>query len=141
MKFTNLCFFVIMQIPMALHAGLFGASSYEECVLENLKNAKTDVAVNTVHAMCSTKFSKEKSSKENGVKICKLYWNGWELKVNDKVMENNKFTIYEFGKNDLKTLEITLPNEMFKNNSNKEKAAEGFYNEHAYEVRRLCSLK
>ena len=141
MRLTNLCFFAIMQVPMAVHAGLFGASSYEECVLENIKNAQTDVAVNTVHEMCRAKFSKQKSSKENGIKICKLYWNGWELKVEDKIFEHNKFTVYMFAMNDVKNLEITLPNEMFENTSNKEKAAEVFLNKRIYEVKRLCSFK
>ena len=70
-----------------VYAGIFGATSYEECVLDNIKNAQTNDAVNTVHAMCSAKFSKDKNAKDEGVKICKLYWNGWELKSLDKTLE------------------------------------------------------
>ena len=81
-------------MPASVDAALFGPSTYEECVLENLKNAKTNDAVVTVHAMCKAKFQKEKSSKDAGIKICKLYWNGWDLVLGDKSNDKNKFILW-----------------------------------------------
>lgn len=37
-------------------AGLFGPSNYDDCVLEGVKNAKTDAAVNAVRSACYNKF-------------------------------------------------------------------------------------
>ena len=54
------------------HAGLLGPSNYEDCVLENLKNAKTDLAVQTVYAMCSEKYQ----SSEKTIEDCSVTWNG-----------------------------------------------------------------
>lgn len=38
------------------HAGLFGPSNFDDCVLEGVKNAKTDTAVNAVMMACANKF-------------------------------------------------------------------------------------
>lgn len=38
------------------HAGLLGPSTYEDCVLEGVKTAKTKEAVGAVYAMCKRKF-------------------------------------------------------------------------------------
>jgi len=43
-------------------AGIFGPSNFEECVLENLKNAKNELAVRAVYAMCGDKFDKPSKS-------------------------------------------------------------------------------
>ena len=37
-------------------AALFGPSNYDDCVLEGVKNAKTDAAVNAVMMSCYNKF-------------------------------------------------------------------------------------
>lgn len=37
-------------------AGLFGPSNYDDCVLEGVKNAKTDAAVSAVISACTNKF-------------------------------------------------------------------------------------
>lgn len=54
------------------HAGLLGPSNYEDCVLENLKNAKTDLAVRTVYGICREKYQNSKKTIED----CSVTWNG-----------------------------------------------------------------
>lgn len=136
--------YILLSIPLLFPAisiaGLFGATTYEECVLDNIKNAQTNDAVNTVHAMCSAKFSKDKNAKEEGVKICKLYWNGWELKSLDKPLEKNKFFTFDIARYEVKALEISLPKEMV-NTPKREDFGTKFFNEHINEVMRLCSFK
>ena len=51
---------LLFLLPVSLsHAGLFGPSNYEECVLENVKTAQTDRAVSAVMLMCQDKFPKK----------------------------------------------------------------------------------
>jgi hypothetical protein len=82
------------------HAGLFGPSNYEECVLENVKTAQTNRAVSVVMRMCQDKFPQKvipvlpKLSK--GIKsdlVCTTNFKPdlWNLSVdviNKKVMVN-----------------------------------------------------
>ena len=84
------------------HAGLFGPSNYEECVLENVKTAQTDRAVSAVMLMCQEKFPEKvipvlpKLSK--GIKsdlVCtSIHWQEpWNLSVdvrNKKVVLRKK---------------------------------------------------
>lgn len=68
------------------HAGLLGPSNYEDCVLENLKNAKTDLAVQTVYSICKQKFP-DKTTKNNQNEVpqeCLLFWNGLKTTVLSK---------------------------------------------------------
>ncbi len=60
MKIT--IFFLALSLSSPLFAQLFGPSNYEDCVLRGIKDAKTDSAVATLHAMCNRKFSTPKSS-------------------------------------------------------------------------------
>ena len=48
---------LLFLLPVSLsHAGLFGPSNYEECVLENVKTAQTKESVGVVVMMCQDKF-------------------------------------------------------------------------------------
>lgn len=42
-------------------AQIFGPSNYEDCVLNGIKDAKTDSAVVSLQTMCERKFSNQKS--------------------------------------------------------------------------------
>jgi hypothetical protein len=59
-------------------AGLFGPKTYEECILDGVKDAKTDAAVSLIHAACKKKFDKSKDNNEevNYVKSCSVVWVG-----------------------------------------------------------------
>jgi len=72
MKKIKLCLLFQLILFNYSYAGLLGPSNYEDCVLENLKNAKTDLAVQTVYAMCSEKY---KSSTKT-IEDCSVTWNG-----------------------------------------------------------------
>jgi hypothetical protein len=70
---TKIFLLLIITFSNYAYADLFGSSSYEDCVLKGIKDAKTDAAVGTVHNMCRKKFSTE-SNKIPG--LCLIYWNG-----------------------------------------------------------------
>ena len=65
------------------NGGLLGPSNYEDCVLENIKDAKTELGIQTVYMMCREKFS-EKNTKKNKEEIpqtCLLFWNGLKTTI------------------------------------------------------------
>lgn len=55
-NFASLLTTLILAISSSAHASLFGPSNFEECVLQGLKDAKTDYAAKFVEAMCLKKF-------------------------------------------------------------------------------------
>jgi len=58
MKRILLVGFLVLLVPFETSvAGLFGPSTYEDCVLDGIKTAKTKEAVATVHSMCRRKFN------------------------------------------------------------------------------------
>lgn len=74
MKNKNPNFFIPKQIVFFLYilflfpfvnarADIFGPKNYEDCVLINLKDAKTDLAVRTVYNICENKFPKASKKK------------------------------------------------------------------------------
>ena len=86
------------------YAGLLGPSNYEDCVLENLKNAKTDLAVQTVYAMCSEKFQSKPTRKGHNEipQECLLFWNGLKTAVlskepNDWKKNYSKYQVTRYG--------------------------------------------
>ena len=70
-KIIFCCLFQLISFSNS-YAGLLGPSNYEDCVLENLKNAKTDLTVQTVYAICSEKYQ----SSKNTIEDCSVTWNG-----------------------------------------------------------------
>lgn len=58
---------------------LFGAKNYDECILENMKNVKTDQAANAVAYACASKFPSEISNE----KPKKLRCNGNDIDPNE----------------------------------------------------------
>ena len=94
---------LLFLLPASLsHAGLFGPSNYEECVLENVKTAQTKESVGVVVMMCQDKFPEKvipvlpklsKGIKADLVCTTKLSPNPWNLSVdviNKKVMINGR---------------------------------------------------
>jgi hypothetical protein len=59
MKHLLITILLFLSSVSLSHAGLFGPSNYEECVLENVKTAQTDRAVSVVMGMCLDKFPKK----------------------------------------------------------------------------------
>lgn len=97
------CLFQLISVSFS-YAGLLGPSNYEDCVLENLKNAKTDLAVQTVYAMCSEKFQSKPSKKgQNEIpQQCLLFWNGLKTTVlskepNDWKKNYSQYQVSRYG--------------------------------------------
>jgi hypothetical protein len=67
-------FFLLIFIVSNAYAGFFGASNYEECVLEGLKDASNSTSAQLLHKVCKEKFKKEGA--KNIVSECYLTWNG-----------------------------------------------------------------
>lgn len=68
----------LLMVPNS-YAGLFGPSNYDECVLDGIKSAKTDSAVQLLHKVCANKFPTNKNQ-PSFVKDCTVTWS------------NNQFT-------------------------------------------------
>jgi len=106
---------LVASLAMAFESsgGLFGPSTFEECLLDNMKNAKTNDAVAAVTSACSMKFqNKEKKNKPSSVQICKIYWDGWKFVQGDK--PNAEYMTLEHTFLGAKALELSLPKTMGK---------------------------
>lgn len=55
-------FLFFLSLTASANAGLFGPSTYEECVLENMKGVSSDVAADAVKRACRSKYSKKSNS-------------------------------------------------------------------------------
>jgi hypothetical protein len=107
MKRMFLVIFLLLS-HTASHSSIFGPRNYEECLLDNLKNAKTSEAVNAMEAACSMKFNKPvESSKSSGLKICQIYWDGWKFVLGGK--PNKDYDVYIHSFRGADTLEISIP--------------------------------
>jgi hypothetical protein len=75
---------------------LFGAKNYDECILENMKNVKTDSAANAVAYACASKFPSELPTDKPK-----------KLRCNGKEIDPNEFSEVQFPvPNDFGTLKI-----------------------------------
>ncbi|MBU3713084.1 MAG: hypothetical protein FGM21_15015 [Limnohabitans sp.] len=131
------------------YAGLFGPASYEECLLENVKNAKTNDAVNAIALACEMKFpAKVETPKSRSVKVCQIYWDGWKFVEGDR--PNSSYMTLEHTFLGAKALELSIPRAMGKY-LEVEKDTSGpdldykskygkFFSENYGQIRRLCAF-
>ena len=65
---------ILFVVAWTAWGSILGSDSYEDCVLENLENAKTDSAVASVKSICRSKFPLEKPKPRamfsNGNLVC-----------------------------------------------------------------------
>lgn len=54
--------FALALLSGAAHAGLFGPSNYEECVLDSMKGVTSDVAARAIMRSCQEKFPVKRPS-------------------------------------------------------------------------------
>ncbi len=85
-------YIIILACSMLLiqpsFAGLFGPSNYDECVLDGIKSAKTDSAIQLLHRVCENKFPSNKNQ-STLVKDCTVTWsNNQFIKGKPYVMSN-----------------------------------------------------
>jgi hypothetical protein len=73
-------------------AGLFGPSTYDDCILDGVKQAKTDLAVQAVYQSCRNKFPNAVGSDNKSPKVaepCNVYWTGREFKIGSTVGDDS----------------------------------------------------
>ena len=131
------------------YAGLLGPSTYEECLLDNVKNAKTNEAVSAVIAACALKFqNKDKKSTSPSVKICKLYWDGWKFAEGER--PNNDYIVQKISYLGALSLELSMPRSMVEYleiEKSKDKEVDSttkfgrFFGEHYPRIKNLCAFK
>ena len=89
------------------NAGIFGPSTYEECVIAGLKDAKTDTAVALLHRVCLDKF--DSKGTKSVVRQCFATLNGNKF-TPGKPSNANDYTGIAFkGTSDI----VYVPNKMF----------------------------
>jgi hypothetical protein len=136
--------FQLLCITSAKGLTLFEPKTYEECVLENIKNANNEQAVSAVAQACRNKFKNNQTRSVEGIKKCQLYWDGWKL-----VAGNNfpavGFIIYKIAKDGVAVIDLGLPKSMsdeFKKRAGGEdKNVEDFLNQKADSVMKICAYK
>lgn len=123
---------------------LFEPKNYEECLLENIKNANNDQAVAAVTLACRNKFKNIQPKSVEGIKKCQLYWDGWKLVAGNN-FPTGSFIIYDIAKEGVAVIELGLPKSMsetFKKRAGGEdKSVEDFLNQKADSVMRICAYK
>ena len=106
-------FIASLAIAFESKSGLFGPSTFEECLLDNVKNAKTNDAVAAVTSACSMKFqNKDQKNKPTSIQICKIYWDGWKFVQGDR--PNAEYMTLEHSFLGAKALQLSLPRAMGK---------------------------
>jgi len=106
-----LLFFMVFSTSQA---DIFGPSNYEDCVLQGLKEAKTDSAVAVLMGICRSKFNKPEKTKDkqqDGTAGCLLYWDGiktTKLTSEPKDWRNN-FIAYSINKYNIEFAIIYVP--------------------------------
>ena len=138
-----------LAIAFESSGGLFGPSTFEECLLDNMKNAKTDNAVSAVKSACAMKFPiKDTKEKSSSVKLCKLYWDGWKFVEGGK--PNNDYDKLIISYLGAPSLELSLPRSMINYlEYDKAKSKEldtttkfgRFFGEHYGHIKILCAFK
>ena len=123
---------------------LFEPKTYEECVLENIKNANNNQAVAAVTLACKNKFKNNQTKSVEGIKNCQLYWDGWKLVAGNNFPAGS-FITYDIGKDGVAVIELGLPKSMsdeFKKRAGGEyKNVEIFLNQKTDSVMEICAYK
>jgi hypothetical protein len=81
------------------YAGIFPASNYDDCILDGIKSAKTDLAVRAVYQACRNKFPE---SGGEVVKDCSTVWSG------KKFIKGYPENIYNYQKAAISETTVTV---------------------------------
>ena len=99
------CVCIALLSASESEAGLFGPSTYEECVLKGLRDAKTETAAKLIPSICRDKFPSKESFKPGSVNPfrtdteCYIVYQvgGTELGRADKTTHTTfKYSYYEY---------------------------------------------
>jgi len=86
-------FVSVAMFPTICFAQIFGPSTYDDCVLKGIKDAKTDGAVIALMDACANRFPKNKGGAIVGE--CNLTWNG-EKFLRGAPQDSSKFVAVRF---------------------------------------------
>jgi len=75
-KQSLIILYLFLNLSCAV-AGILGPSNYDDCILDGVKSARTDLAVRAVYQSCRNKFPD--SSNSNIIKNCSVVWTGREF--------------------------------------------------------------
>ena len=154
MKHLLITILLFLSSVSLSHAGLFGPSNYEECVLENVKTAQTDRAVSAVMLMCQEKFPetlKVEPPRKDGEK-CYVYWDGNKFQLDtssSQRKDKSKFSEYEISRWGVPLIISRIPktmtdyflqNKTYKNMFDSPEYIEWF-NKYWHQATKLCGLE
>jgi hypothetical protein len=101
---------LLIMLSSNCDAGLFSPKNYDDCILDGVKSAKTDLAVRAVYESCRSKFPEGKTgAKRSG--ICEIYWDGWKLTSGSK-NKGAGYLTYTLEKDNIYTFELGIPGSM-----------------------------
>ena len=96
--------------------GWFGPNSYEECILEKLKNAHTDEAVALVRRACSSKFSEKSTEVFLTIKLWTPVENDRVKQIGKEILSRISIIDTRYGRTfGVPSLEITVHNKTASN--------------------------
>jgi hypothetical protein len=90
---------------------ILNSTSFEDCLLENLKNAKSTEAIALTTQACRSKFPSKTSEVKQGINLCKIYWDGWKFTLGD-VKNNKDFALFKAPIDGVDAIEIGIPKQM-----------------------------
>jgi hypothetical protein len=106
---------IAMTLSSQATAGLFGPSTYDDCILDGVKEAKTELAVKAVYQSCRNKFPKEVANREKSppklVEPCGVYWTGREFKMGSTAGDDS-FERYSYEYHGVEVSIVAIPKTM-----------------------------
>lgn len=148
---------VVILIAMALSgqatAGLFGPSTYDDCILDGVKEAKTELAVKAVYQSCRNKFPKDVASREESppklVEPRGVYWTGREFKMGFTTGDDS-FVRFSYEHHGVEVSIVSIPKTMAQalgigsmgvgSNPNDSKKFADFINKQWNNISAICKL-
>ena len=102
---------LLILLASNCYAGLFSPKNYDDCILDGVKSAKTDLAVRAVYESCRNKFPEGVSGTKRS-NTCEIYWDGWKLISGSKTKGYQTFTL---EKENVYRFAIGIPSSMVDN--------------------------
>jgi hypothetical protein len=112
-KFLISLYLAFIAPTSAYSQPLFGPKTYEDCILQNMKDVKSDDAAKAITSACAMKFTRKNDTptKTTGVWVCRVYWDGWRFLPITQPL-GPEFVVRELFKNGVKIVEVSIPKTM-----------------------------
>jgi len=104
---------ILFLTTFAVQAGIFSASNYEDCILDGVKDAKSDSAIAAIYQMCERKFPTKVKKRidlpQRAKFVCDLsqynrtdlYDFSYDLTEKSIELNGRKYSIFRITENDL----------------------------------------